>query len=234
MFEHIDKKNLHHAYLIEGSREAVLPEILKFIESLGVVTTGSSDFTHIHLDTFKVEDARSLKALGGEKGYTEKKKIFLLSTNSFLLEAQNTLLKLFEEPIENTHFFLVMPDKNSLLPTFISRFQLISAKEKNNSAENIAEKFLKMNLPTRIEFVKDLLVEEEEKDDEGREILQENSARSNALIFLNNLEAALHKDLKDISPAVFEHILKVRKFLRMPGSSTKTLLEGVALVTPQL
>ena len=30
MLEHLDKDNLHHAYLIEGAHEEIVPEILKF------------------------------------------------------------------------------------------------------------------------------------------------------------------------------------------------------------
>src|SRR3989344_2218828 len=125
ILKHLDKNNLHHAYLIEGKREEVLPEILKFVDSLGIDTNANSDFVNISLDSFKIDDARNLKSFGNEKGFSlEKnaKKIFIISANNFLLEAQNSLLKMFEEPIENTHFFLVTPDANALLKTFASRF----------------------------------------------------------------------------------------------------------------
>ena len=58
------------------------------------------------------------------------KKIFIICVNNFSLDAQNVLLKMFEEPIENTHFFLIVPDTNALLKTFVSRFYLISEKPK--------------------------------------------------------------------------------------------------------
>src|SRR3989344_1610534 len=104
IIESLNKDNLHHAYLIEGDKDKILPELLEFIEKLGV-KQGSADFSQIELDTFKVEDARNLKSYAMEKGFSAQKKIFIISANSFLLEAQNTLLKVFEEPIENTHFF---------------------------------------------------------------------------------------------------------------------------------
>ncbi|MBP6060928.1 MAG: hypothetical protein KA515_02940, partial [Candidatus Pacebacteria bacterium] len=128
MKEHLDKNNLHHAYLIEGAREQIVVEILEFLKSVGVESTGNADVTHITLDSFKIDDARNLKSYAGEKGYTAGKKFFIVSTNNFLLEAQNTLLKMFEEPIENTHFFVVVPDVSALLKTFVSRFFLISHK----------------------------------------------------------------------------------------------------------
>src|SRR3989338_4421521 len=120
--KHLDKNNLHHAYLIEGQRDEIVPEVLEFIKSLGIKTAGNSDFCYITLDSFKIEDARNLKSYGAEKGVTSGKKIFLISANNFLLEAQNSLLKIFEEPIEDTHFFVVTPDANALLRTLVSRF----------------------------------------------------------------------------------------------------------------
>ena len=117
--EHLNKKNLHHAYLIEGVREEMVPEILSLLPELGVEVMGNSDFAHVTLDTFKVEDARNLKSYALERANSGGKKVFIVATNNFLLEAQNTLLKMFEEPIENTHFFLIVPDASALLKTFI-------------------------------------------------------------------------------------------------------------------
>ncbi|MES3032027.1 MAG: hypothetical protein V4699_02165, partial [Patescibacteria group bacterium] len=86
--KHLDKNNLHHAYLIEGGREETLPELLKFIESLGVDTNANGDLVQIFVDSFKIDDARNLKSYSTEKGLTSAKKIFIISANSFLLEAQ--------------------------------------------------------------------------------------------------------------------------------------------------
>ncbi len=251
--KHLNKNNLHHAYLIEGAREEIVHEILKFISSLGINTSANSDFVNISVDSFKIEDARNLKSYSAEKGLSSAKKIFLISANSFLLEAQNSLLKMFEEPIENTHFFLVVPDTNSLLKTLVSRFYVISARQPARNASRsdsggdlaeetqYAEKFISMPLQKRIDFIKELLVEPEENLEEepplGGSSSKLESSRSKALKFLNTLEFSLHQ--KATSKTVFdvgffEHLFKVRKFLRMPGSSTKTLMESVALVVPKL
>ena len=234
---HLDKENLHHAYLIEGAREEILPEIFKFVQSLGVETSNNSDFLNIATDSLKIEDARNIKSFSVEKANSFNKKIFIISANNFLLEAQNSLLKMFEEPIENTHFFLVVPDANILLETLVSRFYLISHRSdlwgKNNNDKD-AEKFIAMSLKDRLDLIKELLVEPEDEDEEGNEIVVLDSARSNALKFLNALETVLHTKM---SKAAFdikclEHLFKVREFLRMPGSSTKMLMESVALIVP--
>ncbi|MES2315425.1 MAG: hypothetical protein V4486_01680 [Patescibacteria group bacterium] len=219
--EQINKNNLHHAYLIEGTRDEVVPELIAFIQNEEVV--------QINLDSFKIDDARNLKSYGAEKGYSDKKKVFIISANSFLLEAQNTLLKMFEEPIEDTHFFLIVPDVSALLKTFISRFYLIRTKEGTPLRE--AEEFIKMPLQRRIDFIKELLTEADE-DEENPAL---DSTRSKALKFLNAIESCLHKTLQNFSSVTcYHHIFKVREFLRMPGSSTKSLMESVAIMIPVL
>jgi hypothetical protein len=100
-----------------------------------------------------------------------------------------------------------------------------------------------MPLQARINFLKELLAELEEEDENGVEIVLLNSARSKAITFLNTLESVLHRkifiegvvDNPKENPHVmipFRQIFKVRQFLRQPGSSTKTLMESVALIIP--
>ena len=264
--KYFDKDNLHHAYLIEGVRDEIVPEIIKFLEEIGVNTVGSSDFTHVKLDSLKIEDARNLKSYGSQKGFSPGKKVFIISANNILLEAQNSMLKMFEEPIENTHFFLIVPDANVLLHTFVSRFYLIKAPTEVGVPTEVgkAEKFIAMPLRNRIDFIKGLLEEEENEDEEGNvpmlkgigiptasvgKITNLDSTRSKSLKFLNALEFVLHSKFlknssgvtpptawtladKNFSETCFQYFFKVREFLRMPGSSVKSLMESVALILP--
>jgi len=188
IFEHLDKKNLHHAYLIEGVRDEILPEVVQFLKTLGIKTVGNPDFIQISYDNFKIDEAFDLRSMSMDKAFSSQKKIFLISINNFSLDAQNVLLKMFEEPIENTHFFLVVPDTNALLKTLVSRFYLIHAESNLTNEKKIAEKFINMSLVNRIDFIKELLVEPEEEDEEGNEIVVLDSSRSKVLKFLNLLE----------------------------------------------
>ena len=235
ILNNLDRNNLHHAYLIEGAQEEIVPEIFKFMKNLKIETSGNPDFYHISVDSFKIEDARNLKSVEHEKSFSTGKKIFLISANNFLLEAQNTLLKIFEEPIENTHFFIIIPDVNTLLKTLISRFYLIKTKTGLKNELKAAEKFIVMPPNNRIDFIKELLVEAEEDE----EIILIDSTRSRAIKFLNALETKLqHRgtlcNYTGFPCAVFAHIFKVREFLNQPGSSAKSLMESVALITPNL
>ncbi len=234
ILSNLDKNNLHHAYLIEGTQEEVVPEILKFVEGIGIKTSNNPDFYHLSFDSFKIDDARKLKSIEYEKSFLNDKKIFIISANVFLLEAQNTLLKIFEEPIENTHFFIVVPDTNTLLRTLVSRFYLIKTKTGLEKDLTEAEKFIKMPIKSRIDYIKEILIEAEEKDQEEDTPVVLESTRSKALKLLNALEVVLHQKFLKDSPQFnfFSHLFKVREFLSQPGSSVKSLMESVALILP--
>ena len=195
ILDNLDKNNLHHAYLIEGVREEVVPEILSFLKDLGIDIKGS-DFYHITTDSFNVTDARNLKSVGYERSFAAGKKIFIISANSFLLEAQNTLLKIFEEPIEDTHFFVTVPNIDSLLKTLISRFYVIRTKPELEEESKEAENFLKMSIGDRIDFIKNLISTQDEDGEESESgPVMFDTARLKALKFLNALEYILHQKL---------------------------------------
>jgi len=216
--EYFEKGIPHHAYLIEGQAEAVLPEILALCAKFGIRTSGNPDFCHIAAQVFKIEDARNLKELASSKAFGGGKKVFVISAENILLEAQNALLKMFEEPAIDTHFFLILPDAGVLIKTLASRFHYIAAPGEPESKD--AKKFVLLSKRERIDFLKELLAEDEEEVESGR---------SKAAKFLNELETFLHaKGERNVG--LFEQIFKARKYLRQPGSSTKNLLESVALM----
>ena len=237
---HLDKNNLHHAYLIEGKKEEIIPQIFVFLKSIGVKTTNNFDFNQIVLDTFKIEDARNIKNQSIEKGISSEKKVFLISANNFLDNAQNTLLKMFEEPIPNTLFFLIVPNTAILLPTLLSRFYLIKGDSDLKSEIKQVEEFLKMSLNDRISFIKEMVAKTKEENEENVEVVSMESIRPKAIKFLNAIETVLHKKLirdsglTTIQTDYFYQISKAREYLSVPGSSAKSLMESVALVVPKL
>jgi hypothetical protein len=240
--EHLDKNNLHHAYLIEGKKEEIVPQVLDFIKRIGIKIIDNPDLNQITQDSFKINDARNLKSQSTEKGISGNKKVFIVSVNNFLIEAQNTLLKMFEEPIEGTIFFLIVPDTAIILPTLLSRFYLIKSEINLEDEKKQAEEFISMSLNNRISFMKELVANKDEAGNEDdSEFISLESNRSKAIKFLNALETVLHQ--KFFHPGVkppdgevdyFYQILKARNYLNQPGSAIKSLMESVALVVPKL
>lgn len=268
--KHIDKDNLHHAYLIEGDPRRVVPQVFSFLEEMGVETKGNPDLWQREFETFGIDDARELKEMqiqkaimvsdrsgqrlpestdppnGGEwasgsqgastPGVKGPQKFFIISANSFTTEAQNALLKVFEEPAPGVHFFIITPSASRLLPTLHSRLEHFdlrrdstpgvdrSAKWRRGSlreSNQRAAEFLKSPKDKRLEFVKELSEEKAE-----------------ALSFLDDLECCLQKKT---NPArlrcgadykCFEEIWRCRNYMNQRGASIKMLLEHLALVLP--
>jgi DNA polymerase-3 subunit delta' len=79
-------------------------------------------------EEFKVEDAKNViaEAYIAEERY---KFIFIISKNINLI-AQNSLLKILEEPPKNIVFIIIIPSKSSLLPTILSRLSIRYIKTK--------------------------------------------------------------------------------------------------------
>jgi len=61
---------------------------------------------------------------------TSEIKYIILCANSFRVEAQNSLLKVLEEPPRNIVFIIITTSKNSILPTILSRVAVKYQKTK--------------------------------------------------------------------------------------------------------
>lgn len=198
----------HHAYYIEGP----LSHFEHYAEEL-------KPFWAHSFERFGVDEARELIALCSLKSY--KTAVFLIAASSMTSEAQQALLKLFEEPQEGTTFVLLLPH-GVLIPTVRSRMLpfesplLLSAEQ---SSEAIT--FLKSNGKMRSEMITKLLKEEEGVRERVRE-------------FVNALEVLLLKKIQDHSVREgLSDIAKVRSYLSDRSPSLKMLLEHLALCLPK-
>ena len=121
MFENINKENLHHAYLLEGEGSVIVPELLKFMEKeLKLVIRGNPDIWLGKFQTMSIDDARMIKETQSTKPISGDRRIFIIELNAVTHEAQNALLKVFEEPAQGTHFFIISPSSDIFLPTLRS------------------------------------------------------------------------------------------------------------------
>src|SRR5690348_4398318 len=113
-----NSENLHHAYLfVTHEVEETVTKLKNFIEEhLGLKTSGNPDVTHHQFKTLTIDEARAIAESENRKNISGGRKIFIIETDFITEEAQNALLKVFEEPTLGTHFFLVSP-QDTLLPT---------------------------------------------------------------------------------------------------------------------
>ncbi len=80
-------------------------------------------------------------------------KIIVIMARAFREEAQNFLLKIFEEPPKNVCFVIVAPSKNVFLPTILSRFIVEKYKIKKEKFP-LKIDFNKIDLSSILNFIK--------------------------------------------------------------------------------
>jgi len=120
----------------------------------------------IHVDEeFKLENA---KAVVAEAYISEAQtKYIIFGANKFRNEAQNSLLKILEEPPRNIEFIIITSSKSNLLPTVRSRLPIKKGKSNKKNVEinlNLARidygevfAFLKENSRIKKNEAKDLV-----------------------------------------------------------------------------
>jgi DNA polymerase III delta prime subunit len=227
---------LHHAYCILGNTEDVINELEKlFLKEFKFSTTNNPDFWYGKFDVMDIEDGRSIKTLHQNRPTAGDKKIFVVSANFITEKAQNAMLKLFEEPRGDTHFFLVIPSLNNIIPTFRSRLFIVDtnlptgqAGESGSSLINPKE-FLKMSVGERMEAVKKIC----------GSISDEEKSKIEIIKFINSLETELKNNIdflkiKKEESKIFEDIETIRQYASEQSPSLKMLLEHVSLILPVL
>lgn len=204
---------LHHAYIISGTDvDSIWDELYN---TLSFEKKANPDVYSAEHETFGIDEARTLsnwailKPIGGER------KVAVISATSFTIEAQNALLKLFEEPGEGTYFFIIIPSIGSILPTLLSRVRTISLKE-DSKVNKKFDLFLESPVAERLNIVNSII---KSKDKE--------KARD----FIKFLEQKM-KDVilsKDKKYDSTKKILEVGKYIGSRGSSVKMILEYLAI-----
>lgn len=219
-----NKEAHHHAYGIQG--DTIHVEVLK--------TTLHGEEVHIVIeDSFGIDEGRKLQetALLRPQGSGDRKYI-IVHGRVFTREAQNALLKLFEEPTPSTHFFLVLPSFDAFLPTLKSRLHIVTQNRKEQNQSLLSEvarvkEFLASGSGERLSIVKGLLDDLDKEKITRRDIEQ----------FLHALEHAVHENFitsKKLPLGVFERFLTIVSYAGDRSSSIKMILESVALILPIL
>ncbi len=129
---------------IETSLLELLPTLPK--HSTRVIQNeeeGKNEFLLIH----------SQKAIKEAYIATSSTKYIVLCGNSFRIEAQNSLLKVLEEPPRNIIFLILTISKSSILPTIFSRVQ-VRYKKTKKSIEPINLNLKKLELKEVYSFLK--------------------------------------------------------------------------------
>lgn len=207
--------DLHHAYFFIGNKDDIFLSLKNFLENeVGVVMSGNPDFVSIKFDTLNIESARIISESQERKDFNGKKKFFVIQTDFITEEAQNSLLKVLEEPTKGTHFFIISP-QDVLLPTLRSRMQIFFLNEKND----IKEKFLNLKISERLDRVKEIT----------EAISDEEATKQDAVNLLNEIESELYALGVEKNSKALEVCEQTRASLYDRGAPTKMILENLVL-----
>ncbi len=210
-------EEFHHAYLLVGDRVSGEAFFHDFLDQRGIKLTNSSDFFVYKETLFGINEARTLSVQVSRKAFTQRK-IFLISPERISTEAQNALLKTFEDPTSDTHFFLVVREEALILPTLRSRMQVLrlatwrfDRQVAVEPPELEASQFLSLSLKDRLAFAKKFVDQEK-----------------NLSVFLDQLLLLVRTGKS--STGALEKIYSVRRHSDDRAVSARLILEHLALV----
>ena len=170
-----------HAFLIPS--QELLPDL--------------KDILHVYPDkSIGIEEVRNITTFLSKKPIaSDKNTVVIHEAHLLTLPAQNALLKTLEEPPANSQIYLVTNFPDQLLPTILSRIQIIDSKKAPLVINtNLAIKFLSTPDKDKFTFI------------QSQEL-----TREQALTFLDGLELLIHQDLS--LNKLYSSITDTRKYL---------------------
>lgn len=221
-----------HAFVIEAEAEEGIKLAQEWVErELGLQFDNNPDVVVSRYGLLSVEDARKIAEVASGAPFVGEHKAVIIAASRAYHEAQNALLKLFEEPPRGTSLFLILPSLGGLLPTLRSRVQVLHTgagdRSRRQQIPELAQEFLKASKEKRSAMIKRLT---SGKDEEAR---REN--REEAIALLNGIEAVAYgaKERDDAVVALLSDIATLRTHLYDRSAPVKMILEHVALVLPK-
>lgn len=228
--------NRHHAFVIEAKAEEGIKAALAWTENeLGMKVQCNPDVVVLRYGLFSVDDARRVCETAAQAPFTGEYKALIIAASRTFHEAQNALLKLFEEPPPNTYIFLVLPTLGGLLPTLRSRVQIINdfhvGPPRSYGIPEAAGEFMKASKEERSTLIKKLA---NGKDEEER---REN--RDEAIAIMDGIEAVAYRQRGDTFrfqqgvTSLLNDIAVLRGHLYDRSAPVKMILEHLSLVMPE-
>lgn len=136
-----------HAYLIVGKSGSEQPEVEKLARTLKAKI--------LEFPIVKIEDVRNLNNLI-RLSFDTPTLIYSRNIQEAGEEALNAFLKNLEEPQENIYFALTTPSVRAVLPTIVSRCQVVKIISNQQSTTNDQleiEQFFEMTKGERLSYI---------------------------------------------------------------------------------
>jgi len=218
LFQKDNLFKMHHANILVNNKGDSCHFIYNLLEKdLGFKSHANPDFLLVEVESFGIDDARNLGKWAIGKALLLDIKVCLIKTKSITIEAQNALLKIFEEPTVGTYFFINLESLGGILGTFLSRMNVLNADYSHSDLKDDhkkdAESFLMGNIKERLVLVTALSKKE-----------NKNGMRD----LIKNLEEVAYKNMASSQQS--KKILMSKIYLTSRGASAKMILEWLACV----
>lgn len=216
MLKDIAKQHSHHALLV-----------------LGDPTSADEVFV-----TFGIDDAHELARRSSFAVAESEEQVFCIGVHGFTREAQNALLKLFEEPMPGTRFIIVTPYPDDLLPTLRSRLFHLEALPPSelggNASKFDAKDFLVKTPVARLNYLeRDFFSQRDEDDETHARTKYDAGAILTALeLYYKNNKDMVTKD--ETGRKAFAMLVQSKQYIHDTSPAVKLILESLALHLPRI
>lgn len=225
---------LHHTYIVVGEGDITLTALKEYLSTQLGIDRSNPNLWIKSFETLKVEDIAEISSAHQRKSVEQDaKKIIILQTTSITQQAQNSLLKMLEEPTANTHFFIILPTISTILPTVLSRAHVIRTdiRSKDRVHAGTATTFLHGTGAERLVIVAEIL-----SDYDKEKISREDISELIYEIEHSAYTLFIKKESKESTPTelkVLKVLTQAEEYVRDTSSSLKLILEYLALELPK-
>jgi len=202
--------NSHHAILLEGDNILAF-KVRDFLKE-------ENDIFFIEKAEINIEDARSIKENAILKPAFGDFRIVIISANKLGREAEQSLLKILEEPPKETKIIIITPNPKVISPTILSR--VVKIKDSFREIDEEVLSYLKKDSVTKLKMVETIL------KDENKNLL---SFFDQIEILVDQKGLTQNKDWRESLLDIYE----AKKALQIPGTSKKQILEYISLTLPK-
>ena len=223
----------HQAFVVEAEAERGIELVQVWAaEELSMRVEQNPDIIVLRYGLLSVEDSRRVVELAAGAPFKGEHKVLIISASRAYHEAQNALLKLFEEPPPGTYLFFILPTLGGLLPTLRSRVQVLNTQTEPARLQisEGAELFMKANREKRSLIIKKLT---SGKDEDARR-----EHRDEAIRIVNGIESVAYQVFKknnsdEAVAALLSDISILRPHFYDRSAPVRMILEHLALVIPK-
>ncbi len=225
----------HHAYVYVGERETGLLEVRAFAKkTLGLSGMDNPDIAVFEYSLFSVDDARRVTAFSAQSSVSGGTRLIAIAVGRIFHEAQNALLKLFEEPNEGTVLVLIIPAEGLLLPTLRSRLVPLPSEHAVEVLSEDARAFLEASKTEREKLVTKLVA----RSKSDKEV-EKQAARLAAVDLVYGITRAAYakrrgcegKEAQELD-ALLDDLSRFAPILHERSAPLKLIFEHLLLVLP--